>query len=117
VLQIHGTADPIVAFDGGYLFANSRYPRHPSVDETLARWSKLEHCSERRRLAGTLDLDPRVAGGETEIEAYEACRGVRVELWKVVGGNHASGLSRATVNAIWDFIGTLEPKPEPAAPE
>jgi polyhydroxybutyrate depolymerase len=112
VLQIHGTADPIVAFDGGYLFANTRYPRHPSVDETLARWAKLEHCSEQRKPGGTLDLDPRIAGGETEITAYEGCRGGRVELWKVVGGNHVSGLSRASISAIWDYIESLEPKPE-----
>lgn len=117
VLQIHGTADPIVTFDGGYLFANTRYPRHPSVEETLVRWSKLEHCSARRKLTGTLDLDPRIVGGETEIESYEGCRGVRVELWKVVGGNHMSGLSRASVSAIWDFITALEPKPEQAKQE
>lgn len=112
VLQIHGTADPIVAFAGGYLFANSSYPRHPSVDETLARWAKLEHCSGEREVTGSLDLDPRIAGGETEIAAYEGCRGARVELWKVVAGDHVSGLSRASVSAIWDYIVSLEPKPE-----
>lgn len=112
VLQIHGTADPIVAFGGGYLFANTRYPRHPSVDETIERWAKLEHCSEQRKPAGTLDLDPSIAGGETEIAVYEGCRGARVELWKIVGGNHVSGLSRASVSAIWDYIASLEPKPE-----
>jgi polyhydroxybutyrate depolymerase len=111
VLQIHGTADPIVTFEGGYLFANTRYPRHPSVPETLARWAKLEHCSEQMQSTGTLDLDPSIDGGETEISAYEGCRGARVELWKIVGGNHASGLSRATANAIWDYIASLEPKP------
>jgi polyhydroxybutyrate depolymerase len=110
VLQIHGTADPIVAYDGGYLFANTRYPRHPSVDETLKRWARLEGCSERQKTTGTLDLDPALLGGETEVSAFEGCPNGRVELWKIAGGNHTSGLSRASMNAIWDFIGSLEPK-------
>jgi polyhydroxybutyrate depolymerase len=113
VLQIHGTADPIVAFGGGYLFANRSYPRHPSVDETLRRWAKLDGCSARRETVGTLDLDPTIVGGETEVSAFAGCRGAaRVELWKIEGGNHMSGLSRASVSAILDFIASLEPKPE-----
>jgi polyhydroxybutyrate depolymerase len=112
VLEIHGTADPIVAFTGGYLFANTRYPPYPSVADTLKRWARSNGCSERQLTKGTLDLDPSIVGGETEVSAFEGCPQARVELWKIVGGNHTSGLSRASLDAIWAFITSLAPKPE-----
>jgi polyhydroxybutyrate depolymerase len=116
VLQVHGTDDPIVAFKGGYLFADTRRPRHPSADETIGRWAKAEGCAETPSVSGSLDLDPTLVGGETEVVRFDGCRGVRVELWKIAGGVHTSGLSRASVNAILDFIAALEPKPETPLP-
>jgi polyhydroxybutyrate depolymerase len=106
-LQIHGTRDPIVAFDGGYLFADRRFPPHPSATASIERWARNAGCEEQSKRTGGLDLDPLLPGGETEVLAYSGCRGARVELWRIVGGGHSSGLSPFSLDAIWRFLEKL----------
>lgn len=109
VLQIHGTSDPIVNYEGGHLFADTRRPKHPSVNATLARWARASGCSERREETGLLDLDPSLPGAETHVERASGCpNGVRVELWRIENGQHASGLSARSMAEIWRFLATLE---------
>jgi polyhydroxybutyrate depolymerase len=104
VLEIHGDRDAIVAFGGGHLFADTRRPRHPSADSSVSFWAKFDGCSEPRALTRSLDLDPRIPGGETQVQAYPNCGSRRVELWTIQGGDHASGFSRRSLDAIWQFI-------------
>jgi polyhydroxybutyrate depolymerase len=104
VVHIHGDADAIVSFAGGHLFADTSRPRHPSAEKSVGLWAKLDGCSETPSVSRHLDLDPRVAGGETEVSSYSHCAGTRVELWKIRGGDHAAGLSRHSLAAIWEFI-------------
>lgn len=103
VLLIHGDADPIVRFTGGYLFADRRRPRHPSAQRSAARWASWNGCSRRARHEETLDLDPRIHGGETDVFRYE-CPDAPVELWRIRGGDHSSGLSRRAISALFRFI-------------
>jgi polyhydroxybutyrate depolymerase len=105
VVQIHGDRDPIVKFDGGHLFADSRRPRHPSAEASVAYWAKQDGCAAELLPVRDLDLDPRVPGAETRVSSYGDCGGRRVELWRILGGDHSAGLSRLSLNAIWDFIG------------
>lgn len=109
VVQIHGDRDPIVKFDGGHLFADSRRPRHPSAEASVAYWAKQDGCTGELVPVRDLDLDPRVPGAETRASSYGACGDRRVELWRIVGGDHSAGLSRLGVKAIWDFIATSPP--------
>jgi polyhydroxybutyrate depolymerase len=111
VVQIHGDRDPIVKFDGGHLFTDSRRPRHPSAEASLAYWAKLDGCTGELAPVRDLDLDPRVPGAETRVSSYGSCGERRVELWRIVGGDHSAGLSRLSLAAIWDFIQSA-----PAAP-
>lgn len=104
VVQIHGDRDPIVKFDGGHLFADSRRPRHPSAEASVAYWAKQDGCAGELVPVRDLDLDPRVPGAETRASSYGGCGDRRVELWRIVGGDHSAGLSRLSVKAIWDFI-------------
>jgi polyhydroxybutyrate depolymerase len=104
VIQIHGDHDGIVKFDGGYLFADTRRPRYPSAEKSLAYWAKFDGCSGEPQHSRNLDLDPRVPGAETDVSSYAGCADHRVELWKMAGGEHASGLSRYSLAAIWEFI-------------
>jgi polyhydroxybutyrate depolymerase len=104
VIHIHGDRDPIVKFDGGHLFADSRRPRHPSAEASVAYWAKADGCSGGAEPAHDLDLDPRVPGAETQVLRYGGCGERNVELWRILGGDHSAGLSRLSVKAIWDFI-------------
>jgi polyhydroxybutyrate depolymerase len=104
VVQVHGDSDPIVAYDGGLLFADSRRPPHPSARQSVERWAKLNGCDEGTVSRGHLDLDPRLPGGETQVEAFEGCNQSRVELWTVRGGDHSSGLGHNTLTALWAFV-------------
>jgi polyhydroxybutyrate depolymerase len=104
VVHIHGDADAIVAIDGGHLFADLRRPRHPSAEASLRLFSELDGCGPGLRFERDLDLDPRISGAETQVLAFPDCSFGAVELWRIRGGDHASGLSRRSLRAIWEFI-------------
>jgi polyhydroxybutyrate depolymerase len=104
VVEIHGDQDAIVAFGGGYLFADRRRPPHPSAEASLRLWAERNGCSEPASVRQNLDLDPRIPGAETEVLSYPGCKQRSVELWRIRGGDHASGLSRNGVGAIWQAI-------------
>jgi polyhydroxybutyrate depolymerase len=109
VVQIHGDRDPIVKFDGGYLFADTRRPRIPSAQKSVAAWAKLDACTGDAIPTRELDLDPRVPGAETQVTSYAGCSGHRVELWRIPGGDHTAGLNRYSLRAILDFIAADSP--------
>lgn len=109
VVQIHGDRDPIVKFDGGYLFADTRRPRVPAAEKSVAVWAKLDACTGEATASRELDLDPRVPGAETQVSSYAGCSGHRVELWRIPGGDHTAGLNRYSVKAILDFIAADRP--------
>lgn len=104
VVQIHGDRDAIVKFDGGHLFADTRRPRYPSAEKSLKSWATFDGCTGEPAPLRELDLDPRTPGAETVVSSYPGCSGRRVELWRVTGGDHSSGLSRFSLKAILDFI-------------
>ncbi len=103
VLQIHGTADRTIAFDGGANFGQ----RYPSVADTLAQWRRHDGCSGDADTSATpKDLDTGLAGAETTVTAYAAgCRGgSRVELWSIKQGEHIPRLSPGFAPAVLDFL-------------
>lgn len=104
VVQIHGTEDPIVAYGGGFLFADKRRPVHPSAEQSLAGWAQFNGCTGELVPGRHLNLDERLPGPETQVYAYQGCEQQPVQLWKINGGDHSSGLSRRSVDAIWSFI-------------
>lgn len=81
VLEIHGTADRIVPFDGGRLpeFTRARRPV-PGAREVARRWADLNHCSDRR-----VERDDPV----TTIDWRDCDEGTSVRLVAVEGGGHA----------------------------
>jgi polyhydroxybutyrate depolymerase len=111
IVEIHGDDDAIVSFQGGYLFADRSRPAHPSAEATVRAWSKLQGCAQPAVLTRDLDLDPRIPGAETQVWSFPGCSGSGVELWRIRGGNHGSGLSRLSVLAIWENIQRQQPAP------
>lgn len=103
VLQIHGTADRVIAFAGG---VNVGRP-YPSVADTLALWRGHNGCSDRGDTsAPAKDLDTAVTGAETTVTAYPTgCRdGSRVELWSINEGGHLPQLSPSFAEEVTGFL-------------
>jgi polyhydroxybutyrate depolymerase len=103
VLQIHGTQDNTIAFEGGM---NGAYP-YPSADTTVASWRSLDSCADQADPpAEPLDLDRTLPGAETTVTTYSTgCRdATRVALWTIKGGGHGPALSANFAPSVMDFL-------------
>jgi polyhydroxybutyrate depolymerase len=102
VLQIHGTADETIAYDGGSNGADRDYP---GAEQTVAQWRSLDHCGTAAdTTAPRADLDSAVAGAETQFIRYSCAAGIRVELWRLNGSKHVPKLTPAFGAAVVDFF-------------
>jgi polyhydroxybutyrate depolymerase len=107
VLQIHGTADGVVAYNGS--FANL------PVENILSYWNNHNACPS---LADTVQLPDLVSEGSTvqQITRYPCADSTEVRLLKIIGGGHTwpggtgiggIGNTNRDINAsreIWTFF-------------
>ena len=101
VLEIHGTADAIIAYNGGFIGVNA----FPSAPTTVADWAKINGCGAANTSGAPLDLDMSLPGNETTITAYPGCKnGTSVQLWTVQGGAHFPTLSKTFAPGLFDFL-------------
>lgn len=77
VLQIHGTADPIVTWEGNVPLSSARME---SVDETVRGWVERNRCNPEPEVELVRDSYKR--------ETYMAADGTEVTLYTVTGGGH-----------------------------
>ena len=93
VLQIHGTKDQSVLYEGG------RLPDHPAPDrrpmpgakDSVLRWAERAGCDiEDPKFFPTIDTDAAVEGAETSIVRFAngCAQGTVMELWTIEGGGH-----------------------------
>jgi polyhydroxybutyrate depolymerase len=107
VLQVHGTADNTVAYEGGQIGRRD----YPGAVATAEGWAELDRCTAAPVAGAPLDLDVTLAGEETTVQIYGDCApGGHVELWTMEGGRHTPGLTRSFSTAIIDFL-FAHPKP------
>lgn len=111
ILQVHGTADEMLGFDGGVL----RVPgvpdaRYPGAAETARRWLGLDGCypalsETARRIDAVADVDGTDGPAETTVAESTACDpGGRVELWTMDGVGHVPAFTDAFPVAVLDFL-------------
>ena len=106
VVQIHGTQDETILFDGG---SNGGQP-YPSATDTVAFWRKQNGCGDQAEAqVKPLDLDRGSDGPETVVTSYRAgCRdGSRAELWSIKDGRHVPALSAGFSATVVDFLYSL----------
>ena len=100
VVQVHGTLDTVIGYDGGEFLGRI----HPSSATSVDDWRVRNGC--KGDLAPTdrrLDLDAAVDGAETRIEAVGGCpAGGSVERWTIEDGSHVPELSPAFATAVFD---------------
>ena len=106
VLQIHGTSDDVIYYDGGNNFAAP----YPGAIESVENWATFNGCSSSYESpAMQLDLTTDVPGAETTIRRYASgCNSdALVELWTIAGGAHvpapSSTLSQNILNWLFEY--------------
>jgi polyhydroxybutyrate depolymerase len=109
VLQIHGTNDGTIQYNGG----NIAGVPYPGAIETVERWASYDGCAlVPDHSAPNIDLDGGIAGNETTVTRYEsACAsGGSAELWSIQGGSHVPNLSATFSRQVVEYL-YAHPKP------
>ena len=99
VLQIHGTEDALVLYEGGRLPTHPDPHRRPvpSAKGSVLRWAERAGCDiEAAEQRPRIDTDSAVEGDETTVWRWtsKCADGVVTELWTLEGGGH--------VPLVWD---------------
>lgn len=108
VLQVHGTADATVLYEGGNFGASP----YPSAQTTVLDWVSLNGCSTTVDASSPpIDLEKNLAGAETKVERYPNCKATTaVELWTIEGGSHIPVLTAEFTKRSIEFL-LAHPKP------
>ena len=112
VLEMHGTADDVVLWDGGNTDTDSIWDGgtvdgggpYPSVPTTVGDWVTFDGCSTT---ANTSAPDPGiVAGMQTSVSDYASgCHnGTDVELWTIHGGGHIPSITQSFGTQVFKFL-------------
>ncbi|MFZ4720742.1 MAG: alpha/beta hydrolase family esterase [Ilumatobacteraceae bacterium] len=115
VLQVHGTADGTIGYEGGTIPIVNR--TYPGAATTVATWAGYNDCAATPTDTGdSFDFAPDLPGNETTSQRFDGCPdGIDVELWSIAGGSHIPGItfadgSRPMTAAMVDFL-LAHPKP------
>jgi polyhydroxybutyrate depolymerase len=101
-LQIHGTADGTIDYNGGFTVAT-----YPGAIETTETWATYNGCDS---IATTglppRDLDATLPGAETTVMRYESnCRDeASASLWTIEGGAHVPDISATFASQVASFL-------------
>ncbi len=108
ILQVHGTKDDTVPYEGGPL-AGGGAPVL-SAKATVAAWATLNGCGGALTSAGPArDFESTIAGPETLLERHACTKGA-AELWTLQEGSHIPSFNDQWLPAVMDF---LEAHPRP----
>jgi polyhydroxybutyrate depolymerase len=119
VLEIHGTADDAIAFDGGSVSlpgSTRPMPAYPGAKKSVRTWATYDGCAPAatrspRHVDVDADLPYVGAPAEATIDTWAGCRsGTAVELWTMRDGVHVPTISNAFPDAALDFL-LAHPKP------
>jgi polyhydroxybutyrate depolymerase len=107
ILQIHGTQDESVLFEGGGID-----DAYPGVEATMEQWASNNDCAATRSVDSTrYDLDSSLDGEETRVEHHSDCPpGIAVDLWVIEEGVHIPPLRPNFDDLMWDWM-SAHPKP------
>ena len=109
VLQIHGTDDSTIEYEGGEIQGAT----YPGAAQSVLRWAGYDGCGEEATTAvDTIDLDRRIEGNETSITRYTSgCEGGgAAELWTIAGGSHIPAISDTFTKHVIEWL-FAHPKP------
>ena len=101
VLQIHGTSDSVIFYDGGAILGDN----YPAASQTVFSWANRSGCNLTYTQINQLDLiSPRGVNDTNEYEHLNCSSGNRVSLWEIPNGSHYPQLSSSSND---DFPSTI----------
>ena len=111
VLQIHGTADGTIGFNGGNLGGN----QYPSALGSVTQWVNVAGCDPTSTMGAPIDLVGNIAGAETTVERFDSNCSLRGsgELWSIVGGPHTPNINATFTTQVMNWL-YAHPKPSPS---
>ena len=103
VLQIHGTQDTVIDFDGSCF---PFFACYPGALESILIWGDYNQCSNATVDGEDLDLVGNITGAETSRTLLkEGCRERGTcELWAINGGNHGPNFNGNFSRELIDWL-------------
>lgn len=110
VVEVHGTADTVIRYEGGRNDDNDPdSPRYPSAEQTVQGWAEFDGCDDAP-VAGP-DRALLTSMPPATVTAYGGCdAGTAVELWTQPDGTHVPELGDTFTAQTIDFL-LAHPKP------
>ncbi len=107
VLQIHGTKDDTVLYNGETINGVG----YPSAMETVAIWAGKNGCNATAETTAPIDIDAQLDGNETLVTRHANCKpGGAAELWTMQEAAHIPGFGPNFAPALVDWL-FAHPKP------
>jgi|TARA_B110000483_G_scaffold239176_1_gene317196 polyhydroxybutyrate depolymerase len=102
ILQIHGTADETIAYEGSEIQGN----KYPSALDSVATWAAYNGCSTEGDERELRDLDARIEGHESSVLSFKkGCQvGGSSELWTIAEGSHVPPLSSTFSEQVVEWL-------------
>ena len=107
VVEIHGTADETVAYEGKtkIVSVGPTMAPYPGAEASVATWATYDGCSTSAVVDEHIDVDAGLPMAETSVTRWTGCRpGGAAELWTIPGGAHSPTISDAFAVAALDFF-------------
>lgn len=107
VVQIHGTADDTIKYEGGTIPGS---PPYPGAEATAQTWAAYDGCDEPSTpLDAKVDVDADLASttdpAETTVAVWQGCTsGATVQLWTIPDGGHAPTIASSFADTILAFL-------------
>lgn len=100
ILQIHGTDDTTVKYQGGKFSAGIPYP---SAIESMEKWIVHNGAElDKRQLEKNLDLEAGIDGDETIVTQFD--KSGSIELWSIKSGGHVPKLSVSFTRQVIEWL-------------
>ena len=102
VLQIHGTNDSTIRYEGGDIQGND----YPGAKESVAQWAAYNHCTDEGVEKESRDLESSLEGLESSVLVYNAgCQeGGSSELWTISEGSHVPRVSESFSSQVVEWL-------------
>ncbi|MFM1896861.1 MAG: hypothetical protein RLZZ385_1935 [Pseudomonadota bacterium] len=102
VLQIHGTNDGTIDYEGADIRGNP----YPGAVETVERWATYNGCEVSGHQVAMLDLEDSLPGLDSTVVRYDrGCRaGGSSELWTIINGPHVPAVSDSFSRNVVDWL-------------